>query len=142
APATPDAGTADAAEGVFRLPAGVRATAQAVSLRVDPAQPRFGGSVDITLSVDRPVQEFWVSARALVGRAASLSRGSERWPVRLEGNEARGASRVLVGRTLPAGESVLHVEFEAAFNPKLVGLYRVNSTGGWGAYTQFEAIDA
>ena len=61
----PDGGTSSWNGGIFRLPEGVRPTAQAVSLRVDPAQPFFSGSVDITLSVDRPVEDFWVSAREL-----------------------------------------------------------------------------
>ena len=47
----------------------------------------------------------------------------------LEADDARGAARVQMGRSLPAGEAVLHVDFDAAFNPRLVGLYRVKSTG-------------
>jgi len=61
-----DAGTpATPREGIFRLPPGVRPTAQSVSLEVDPAQPRFSGSTDIQLRVDAPMQDFWVSAREL-----------------------------------------------------------------------------
>src|SRR5262249_47339990 len=118
----PDGGTSSWSGGIFRLPEGVRPTAQAVSLRVDPAQPRFSGSVDITLAVDRPLEEFWVSARGLQASAASLLRGSERWPVTLEADDPRGAARVRIGRTLPTGQAILHVEFEAPFNPRLVGI--------------------
>jgi aminopeptidase N len=142
APPAAGAATAPPEEGLFRLPPGVRPTSQSVALDVDPGQPRFAGSVDIRLMVDAPVQDFWVSARELHVRSAFLQRGTERWPVTLEADDARGAARVQVGRSLPAGEAVLHVDFDAAFNPRLVGLYRVKSTGGWGAYTQFEAIDA
>jgi alanyl aminopeptidase len=139
----PDAGTTTGPQdGLFRLPAGVRPTAQSVSLEVDPAQPRFSGSTDIHLLVDAPVQDFWVSARDLHVRSAVLQRGAEKWPVTLEPDDGRGAAHVRSARSIPAGEAVLHVEFDAAFNPRLVGLYRVKSTGGWGAYTQFESIDA
>jgi alanyl aminopeptidase len=141
--AAADAGTAAGPQnGLFRLPAGIRPTAQSVSLEVDPAQPRFSGSTDIQLRVDSPLRDFWVSARELHVRGAFLQQGGERWPVTLEPDDARGAARVRSPRSLPAGEAVLHVDFDAEFNPRLVGLYRVKSTGGWAAYTQFESIDA
>src|SRR5678815_2604740 len=150
APAAPAPAVAAAAavtvagppDGLFRLPAGIRPTAQSVSLEVDPSQPRFSGSTDIQLRVDSPVQEFWVSMREVHVRAAALQHGGERWAVTLEPDDARGAARVRSPRTVPAGEAVLHVDFDAEFNPRLVGLYRVKSTGGWAAYTQFESIDA
>ena len=141
--ALPDAGTApEPRDGLFRLPAGVRPTAQSLSLEVDPGQPRFSGSTDIQLRVESPVQDFWVSARELHVRSAIIQRGAEKWPVTIEADDERGAARVRSTRSIPAGEVVLHVEFDAAFNPRLVGLYRVKSTGGWAAYTQFESIDA
>ncbi len=141
--AAADAGTpAKPQEGIFRLPPGIRPTAQSVSLEVDPAQPRFSGSTDIRLRVDAPMQDFWVSARELHVRSAFLQQGAEKWPVTLEPDDARGAARVRSPRALAAGEAVLHVELDAPFNPRLVGLYRVKSTGGWAAYTQFESIDA
>jgi aminopeptidase N len=138
-----DAGTvAGPPDGLFRLPAGIRPAAQSVSLAIDPTQPRFSGSTDIQLRVDSQLQEFWVSARELNVRGAFLQAGGERWPVTLEPDDVRGAARVRSPRTLPAGEATLHIDFDAAFNPRLVGVYRVKSTGGWAAYTQFEAIDA
>ena len=141
--AAADAGTpASLPDRLFRLPAGVRPTAQSVSLDVDPTQPRFSGSTDIQLRFDAPVPDFWVSARELHVRSAFLQVGSERWPVTLEPDDARGAARVRSPRSIPAGEALLHVDVDAAFNPRLVGLYRVKSTGGWAAYTQFESIDA
>ena len=141
--AVADAGTAAGPQdGLFRLPAGIRPTAQSVSLEVDPAQPRFSGSTDIQLRVDVPLRELWVSARELHVRGAFLQQGGEQWPVTFEPDDGRGAARVRSPRSLGAGEAVLHVDFDAGFNPRLVGLYRVKSTGGWAAYTQFESIDA
>src|SRR5512144_1626097 len=122
-PALTDAGAGHSSGGLFRLPEGVRPTAQTVSLRVDPAGARFAGSVDVALRIERPVGDFWVSARELHLQAASLERGAERWPVTLEPDDARGAARIVLGRTVPPGDAVLHVEFDAAFNPRLVGLY-------------------
>src|SRR5262249_58322846 len=106
--APPDAGPATAPQdGLFRLPAGIRPTAQSVSLNVDPAQPRFSGSTDIQLRVDAPVQDFWVSARELHVRSAVLQRGAEKWPVTLEPDDTRGAAHLRSARSIPAGGAVL-----------------------------------
>ena len=104
--AVTDAGTpAGPQDGLFRLPAGIRPTAQSLSLEVDPVQPRFSGSTDIQLRVDAPLPDFWVSARELHVRGAFLQQGGERWPVTLEPDDARGAARVRSPRSLPAGEA-------------------------------------
>ncbi|MGZ6130495.1 MAG: M1 family metallopeptidase [Myxococcaceae bacterium] len=138
-----DAGTPSAADlPIFRLPAGVRPTRQRVALTVVPDRESFSGQVEISLLVDAPRDDLWVSARGLHFRAGKLRTAGQDLPVRIESDDTRGAARVSTGSKVPAGPATLLLEFDAPYNAQLVGVYRLKTPGGWAAYTQFEAIDA
>jgi cytosol alanyl aminopeptidase len=131
-----------AAGTLFRLPNDVHPTREHVALEVAPDQERFRGRVDISLVLDSPRDTLWVSARELTIRSGVLNREGQSIPVTAEVDEAKGAARLRLGRTVPAGPATLTLEFEAPFYPRVVGLYRVKASGSWAAYTQFEALDA
>ncbi|MGZ6077563.1 MAG: hypothetical protein ACXWK6_07135, partial [Myxococcaceae bacterium] len=138
-----DAGTPSAADlPIFRLPAGVRPTRQRVSLTIVPDREAFSGQVEISLVVDAPRDDLWVSARGLHFHGGKMRMGGQDVPVHVEGDDTRGAARVSTGSKLPAGPATLLLDFDAPYNAQLVGVYRLKTPGGWAAYTQFEAIDA
>ena len=126
-----------------RLPAGVRPLAYRLNLRVDPDRPRFRGRVAIRVELDDATTEFWMHGRdlevsdvELKNDAGHSSRG--RW----QEMGGSGVARVSFNEAVPAGAATLQMEFTAAFNESLAGLYRVVEEGRAYAFTQFEAIDA
>ncbi len=138
-----DAGTQSAADlPIFRLPAGVRPTRQRVALTIVPDRESFSGQVEIPLVIEAPRGDLLISARGLHIRGGKLKAAGQDLPVRIESDDTRGAARVSTGSRLPVGPATLLLEFDAPYNPQLVGVYRLKTPGGWAAYTQFEAIDA
>jgi len=113
-----------------------------VELEVVPDRPGFRGTVEIDLSLARARDDLWVSARQLTLGTALLRTGGDSMPVRFETDDAKGAARVVLPRSVPAGAATLQITFEGTFNPRLAGLYRVKSRDRWYAVTQFEAVDA
>ena len=139
--ATPEPGSSGAGL-LFRLPKDVHPTRERVALEVAPDQERFRGRVEISLVLDSPRDILWVSARELTLRSGVLNRDGQIIPVTAETDDAKGAARIHLGRTVPAGPATLMLDFEAPFHPRVVGLYRAKASGSWAAYTQFEALDA
>jgi len=133
---------AEAQERIFRLPAGVRPTRERVELEVVPDRESFSGRVEIALELSEPREDLWISARELTITEATLAAGGAALALRVEPDDRRGAARLVPPRRVAAGQATLALAFRGAFNPRLVGLYRVKARDRWYAYTQFEAIDA
>ncbi|HWM87880.1 MAG TPA: M1 family aminopeptidase, partial [Kofleriaceae bacterium] len=138
APAPP----AGAAAPIFRLPTDVRPTRQRVELEVVPERESFTGRVEIALELDKPRDDIWISAREIDFSEGVLVAGGKTLPLTFEKHDSRGAARLVLPQRVAAGTATLTLSFRAAFNPHLVGLYRVKARDNWYAYTQFEAIDA
>ncbi|HLK36305.1 MAG TPA: M1 family metallopeptidase, partial [Polyangiaceae bacterium] len=130
-----------------RLPAIATPRRYALSLRVDPAQPRFSGVS--TIDVDLPASTSFV---VMHGRGLTVSRALARVGGAEVGATAtvRLANRGVVpdelvlsfARPLPAGPTTLEIDYDAAFSDDLAGLYRVSEGGRSYVYSQFEAVDA
>src|SRR5262249_34678784 len=109
---------------------------------VDPGQERYRGTVEIRLRLDAPRADLWVSARGLeIDRVVALGDGEAR-PLRLELDETVGVAHLLSGRNRPTGEVTLRVGVGARVEAQLVGLFRLKTSGGWAAVTQFWQLDA
>jgi alanyl aminopeptidase len=142
-PAAPAAAAkADAPLPIFRLPGDVHPTRQRVELEVVPERESFTGEVEIELQLDKPRDDLWISSRELTLTEGALVTGGETLPLQFQTDDARGAARLVLPRKVAAGKATLTLAFRGAFNPHLVGLYRVKVGDRWYAYTQFEAIDA
>ncbi|HKE15400.1 MAG TPA: M1 family metallopeptidase [Kofleriaceae bacterium] len=138
----PAAAGASGSVPIFRLPADVRPIRQRVELEVVPERAGFSGRVEIALQLDRPRRDLWISARELTLTRGTLSTGGRSLPLTFAVDDARGAARLTAPRRVAAGPATLRLEFRAAFNPNLVGLYRLQARDRWYAFTQFEAVDA
>lgn len=131
-----------------RLPDGVTPVRYAITLRVDPAQPRFSGAATIQVEVTRPTWHVVLNARDMrVTRAAARVGASREIPAGTTTRLAHGGvvpeELVLTfAQPLPAGQALLDLEYDAPFSGDLAGLYRVQEDSRWYAYTQFEATDA
>jgi len=80
------AGAAD--QPLFRLPADVHPTREAVELEVVPDREGFTGRVAITLRLEQPRTDLYLSARELKLSDATLQLGSEVLAVAIEPDDA------------------------------------------------------
>ena len=142
-----DAGSAGPAaptgtQPIFRLPVDVHPLGERVALTVVPDREDFEGEVEISLSLDSPRQDLWVSAVELRFRKAVVRTAAGEVPARVELDEARSAAHVSWSSPALSGRATLALGFTGRFDARLVGLYRLRTRAGWAAYTQFEFIDA
>jgi alanyl aminopeptidase len=149
APATSatDGGTAgpsgfNATDPIFRLPADVHPVGERVAVTVVPDREDFEGQVEISLDLDSPRLDLWVSAVELHFRKAVLRTPTGELPARVEPDAARSAARVTWSGSPVSGRATLVLDFTGRYDSRLVGLYRLRTRSGWAAYTQFEFIDA
>jgi alanyl aminopeptidase len=130
-----------------RLPPTVTPQRYAVELHVDPARPRFDGSVAIQVGVTEPTWHVVLNARDMRIASAVARVGGAPIPATATMRLAHGSvvpdELVLTfAQPLPAGTAQIDVAYDAPFAVDLAGLYRVEEAGTWYAYTQFEATDA
>ncbi len=134
-----------------RLPPLATPAKYALDLKIDPAQPRFEGTVRI--DVDVPQRTSWVVLHAHavdVGRARAVfgpPNGQQELVARTSMRAAKGAKDpeelvLFFDQPLPAGRITLELAFAAPFDDELSGLYRIKDGERWYAFTQFEATDA
>ncbi|HMJ56524.1 MAG TPA: M1 family aminopeptidase [Polyangiaceae bacterium] len=150
APPGPTLGAADAVpppQKDGRLPPFASPVRYAVSLNVDPNQPRFSGTAQILVDVPAPTSFVVLHARDMtVTRAAALIAGGA--------IAASATSRLAEGakdptelvlrfeRPIPKGQATLEIVYDAPFSKDLNGIYRVKEGERSYAFTQFEATDA
>ena len=125
-----------------RLPDGVRPTAYRLSLTIVPEQKTFSGTAIVGIELDEPSTTIWMHGQGLTVTAITASHATSRIPATWEQHTTDGVARVELEEALPAGRSSLHIEYTAAFDTPLRGLYRVESGGQAYAFTQFESISA
>jgi aminopeptidase N len=131
-----------------RLPLTVTPRRYALTLRVDPNQARFSGRTVVQVDVPAPTPYAILHARGLrISSAVAIP--ADGAPIaaapstRVSHDGVDPEELVLTfERTLPAGTAQLEIDYDAAFNGDLAGLYRVQDGDAWYAYTQFEATDA
>ncbi len=130
-----------------RLPATVTPQRYALTLRIDPTQPRFSGVTTIQVDVPAPTFHVVMHGRDLnVTRALARVSGSE-IPATVTSRSAHDGAQpeelvLSFPQPLPAGTALLEITYDAPFSRDLAGAYRVSEKGAWYAYTQFEATDA
>lgn len=149
---TPTASAASAAPPPLasgRLPDTARPTRYTVSLAVNPANPRFSGSVVIAVVLPRPTAAIVLHASDLSVSRAEIVIGGRRLAaettLRRSGGHRDEADELVVAapETLPAGPAErLHLGWSAPIGERLSGLFRVKEDGVFHAFTQLEPNDA
>lgn len=132
---------ADATPPSLRLPRTVAPLAYRATLRADPAEEVFSGSVEIDVRMVAPTATIWMHGLALTIEEAVARRGAEQvaLTVKQHGEDflAFTAPRAL------AGEWTLDIRYRGKQEPSATtGLFRQQDGGDWYAYTQLEAIYA
>jgi alanyl aminopeptidase len=130
-----------------RLPPGAVPERYALSLHIDPVQPRFSGTVEIDVQVPEPTFFVVLHARDVtIARAFARVAGVDIDAVATM-RPAHGGTTLeelvlAFPRVLPAGHAELHFAYDGPFAGDLAGLFRVEEGGRQYAYTNFEAADA
>jgi alanyl aminopeptidase len=137
--APPPLGLAPEPTPFDRLPNDARPTHYALGLWVDPARPRFAGTVDVVVQLDRLRDMIWLHGRGLaVSRATVQPEGWEPMPARWEQVTPGGVARVLLEGAVGPGRVRIHLEYDAPFESGDQGLYVVERGGERYAFTQLE----
>ena len=125
----------------LRLPDDVHPQHTALSLSLDPSQPRFSGSAVIALELTRPRATLWLHGRDLHVTEVWLDTAGTRLPATWEQVNEDGLAKVSLP-CLVSGRAALHVAWDAAFGSQLSGLYLAKEAGEAYVFSQFEATDA
>ena len=141
-PSTPAPRHAEAVPEM-RLPAGVTPTKEKIELEVDPGAPRFRGAVDISVHVASARRTLWLHGKGLhVTKVTLTPEGKEPITGAWAERGRAGVAEVALAADAPAGEAVLHIEYDAEFQTGTRGLFRTKQRGIDYAFTQFEPADA
>ncbi|HET9594917.1 MAG TPA: M1 family aminopeptidase [Anaeromyxobacteraceae bacterium] len=126
----------------LRLPREVVPLRYRLELSVAPEADRFAGVLDLDVELAHPLSRIWLHARELSVREAWVEAGGARTPATLAQVTPEGVARLVPEKPLPAGPATLHVAWDAPWNERLAGLYRVRQDGDAYAFTHLEPIDA
>ena len=144
APAPVPAAAPDEAVPLGPLPGDVRPIRESLALDIDPARERFSGTAEIVIRLDRPRDRLWLHGRGLaVTEAAIVLASGTRLAARWDEIDPTGVVRVAaVPPVALTGEVTLQIRYDAAYDPQLVGVYRVATRSGPAVFSKFEAIYA
>jgi alanyl aminopeptidase len=127
----------------LQLPSDVRPTGESLTLRIDPSQPRFSGSVAIDVVLQRAKKVLWLHGRDLrVSHVTVTPEGGAAIQATWAARDKSGVASLTLLTEAPSGKARIAIDYDAAFNAGLLGLYRTQQSGVSYAFTQFESIDA
>jgi len=124
------------------LPRTVVPSEVALELKIDPAQPRFSGHVDIQVDVAKATDTVWMHGRNLAIHKATYTPAHGK-PVALTAAEVdvSGVLKLTAAKPLPAGKGVIAIDYDAPFG-ELQGAYKVKPDGHDYVVTQMEPLGA
>lgn len=114
-----------------------------LDLRMDPRAERFSGEVGVEVDVRSAVDVFFMHARGSSIRNATIKQGDNVTTVRAEIVDAAGGIlKVTAPKPLDVGRAQLQIVFDAPYDLRLQGAYKVKSGGLDYVMTQMEPIGA
>lgn len=146
-----DPGPADVQTGVVKaeripdglLPANAAPLHYRLHLVVDPREDSFSGEARIRTSLQRASSALYLHGRSLqISEARAVLDSGQSIALDWEQLTEGGVVRLQAEQELPAGEFTLAFSYQAPFNTRLEGLYRVDKGDLAYAFTQFEATSA
>ena len=126
----------------MRLGDAVKPLAYEAELTIVPTQERFAGHVVIHVEVAKPTDFFWLNAKRLDIRSATLVAGGKTFVAKttLGGRDYLG---LRFATAVPAGRAVLTFEYDGTIDrTETLGIFKQQDGDNWYAFTQFEDTDA
>lgn len=112
-----------------------------LELAIIPQQKEFSGKVDIKVHLNDAANHLWLHGKKIkVSKSSATLADGSKVAVTYSQQTDSGVAKVEFNQTLTPQNLTLHLEYTAAFNTELEGLYRVKSDNEWYAFTQFEPI--
>jgi len=126
-----------------RLPDTAIPISYALNLKVDPRTDRFTGQVRIRVKLTTSLDHIWLHASDIdVSKIDVTDARGKVHKAQLAVRDPSGVAEVSFAGTLPAQQIELAVDYSAAFNAKLQGLYKVKVGDDAYAVTQMEPTSA
>jgi aminopeptidase N len=125
-----------------RLPTGVSPEHYDLTFTLDLATARFSGKTGIDVRVSQATTEIRLNALELDITSAVISAGDVKQKARVALNTEAQTATLTVTQPIPAGRARVDIEYQAALNKQLRGLYESKGRSRSYAVTQFESTDA
>jgi alanyl aminopeptidase len=126
-----------------RLPDAAKPLSYVLNLRIDPRADRFSGRVRIRMKLAKSFDHIWLHASEIdIAKIELTDARGKVHKAQLAVRDPSGVAEVSFDGVLPAQEIELAIEYSAAFNAKLQGLYKVKVGGDAYAVTQMEPTSA
>ena len=126
----------------LRLPRTVLPESNRVLLVLDPAQDSFAGHIEIAARATEPVRLIWLNAQDLTLEKATVTAGSETWPLEVFPQE-KDFVGLLAPREIPAGALSIAISYHGRIDStETEGIFRQKEGEDWYAFSQFEPIAA
>ena len=119
-----------------------RPAAYRVSLTVDPREPRFSGHVEIDVLLETAATGIWMHGLGLDVSSIKVTAGGETRPASWTEVDPTGVVWVGFPNRVHAGGVTLSIDYSAAFDENLAGLFRVEEQGEAYALAKSESIQA
>lgn len=125
-----------------RLPDAVEPLAYDLELRIDPSRPRFAGTARIDVRLQSSQEVIWLHGRDLNVSSVTVTVSDARQRAEYEQVTDSGLAKVRLAEPIGPGEATLAFRYDAPFNERLTGLYKVTEAEQAYAFTQFQPISA
>jgi cytosol alanyl aminopeptidase len=127
----------------LRLANDIKPLGYKLQLQIDPAKENFSGEVQIDIDWPSAEKEIVLHGQdLLIKDAYANTLTGETWKLKVVPVENSGHIKLISERPMQPQVLQIHIVYEAAYNKKLEGLYRLESQNHWYAFTQFEPISA
>ncbi len=115
-----------------------------LDFKIDPEQKRYSGTTTIHLQLTQATDHLWIHGKSLSVQAVTITAtdGSKTKAQYEQASDVDGVSVIRFGKRLPAGQYRLVIDFNAAYDQQLDGIYKIEFEGKPYVMTQMEAISA
>ncbi|MEQ1064662.1 M1 family metallopeptidase [Acinetobacter sp. XH1741] len=129
---------------IGKLPEWVVPESYDLDFKIDPAQKGYTGKTTIHLKLAQATDYIWIHGKSLTVKDANIisAEGVKTTAKYEQASEVDGVSKIKFAKTLPAGQYQLVLDFNAAYDQQLDGIYKIEFEGKPYVMTQMEAISA
>lgn len=129
---------------IGKLPEWVVPESYDLDFKIDPAQKGYTGKTTIHLKLAQATDHIWIHGKSLTVKDVNIisAEGAKTKAKYEQASEVDGVSKIKFAKTLPAGQYQLVLDFNAAYDQQLDGIYKIEFEGKPYVMTQMEAISA